>query len=58
MEDLLGQAMDAYHAFKRAKQEFWDEIERQLHPVLEVLGALIMTLPVVGIVLWLLGIGK
>ncbi|GAK34632.1 hypothetical protein JCM17846_28670 [Iodidimonas nitroreducens] len=58
MEDLLGQAMDAFHAFKRAKQEFLGEIEKRLHPVLEVLGALIMAVPVIGIALWILGAGK
>lgn len=55
MKDLFGQAVEAHKVYKRAKQEFWDEIERRLHPVLEVLGAIIMALPVIGIVLWLLG---
>lgn len=57
MDDFLADIYQVYLNLKRILQDKLDEIEKQLHPLLEVLGALIMAMPVVLILLFLLGFG-
>ena len=57
MDDFLAEIYQVYLNLKRILQDKLDEIEKQLHPLLEVLGALIMAMPVVLILLFLLGFG-
>lgn len=54
-DDLITRAFRAYEDFQRLKQAKMDELERKLHPFLEVLGALIMLAPIFWIFLLIFG---
>ena len=54
-DDLITIVLRAYENFQQLKQAKMDELERKLHPFLEVLGALIMLAPILWIFLLLFG---
>lgn len=54
-DDLIIFLVNAYKAYDRAVDSIMDDLERRLRPALEVLGAIIMATPLIGILLWLLG---
>lgn len=45
-----------YRAYDRAVDELMAVLKKRLEPALEVLGAIIMAMPAIGILLWLLGV--
>ena len=48
-DDLITRVFRAYEEFQSAKKALLDELERKLHPFLEVLGAIIMLAPLLWI---------
>ena len=48
-DDLITRVFRAYEEFQNAKKALLDELERKLHPFLEVLGAIIMLAPLLWI---------
>ena len=54
-DDLITIALRTYENFQQLKQAKMDELERKLHPFLEVLGALIMLAPILWIFLLIFG---
>jgi len=44
-DDLIIRIFRAYETLQNAKKALLDELERKLHPFLEVLGAIIMFAP-------------
>lgn len=54
-DDLITRIFRAYEDFQDSKKAFLDELERKLHPFLEVLGAIIMLAPILWIFSLLLG---
>ena len=54
-DDLITRVFRAYEEFQSAKKAALDELERKLHPFLEVLGAIIMFAPLLWIFSLLLG---
>ncbi|CAM3617704.1 hypothetical protein [Thalassospira profundimaris] len=44
-DDLIIRIFRAYEKLQNAKKALLDELERKLHPFLEVLGAIIMFAP-------------
>jgi len=54
-DDLIIRIFRAYEEFQSAKKALLDELERKLHPFLEVLGALIMLAPLLWIFSLLFG---
>lgn len=55
MDDLIAKVFRTYEDFQQLKQAKMDELERKLHPFLEVLGAIIMLAPVLWIISLLFG---
>lgn len=55
MDDLITKIFRTYEDFQQLKQAKMDELERKLHPFLEVLGALIMLTPVLLVLSFLFG---
>ena len=56
MDDLIAEAYRFWFHLKQGFREMLDETERQLHLVLEVLGAIILAMPIIGMTLWILGV--
>ncbi|WP_300424429.1 hypothetical protein [uncultured Hyphomonas sp.] len=54
-DDLITRVFRAYEEFQNAKKALLDELERKLHPFLEVLGAIIMLTPLLWIFSLLFG---
>lgn len=54
-DDLIIRIFRAYEEFQSAKKALLDELERKLHPFLEVLGAIIMLTPLLWIFSLLFG---
>ena len=54
-DDLIIRIFRAYEEFQSAKKALLDELERKLHPFLEVLGAIIMFAPLLWIFSLLFG---
>lgn len=54
-DDLIIRIFRAYEEFQSTKKALLDELERKLHPFLEVLGAIIMLAPLLWIFSLLLG---
>lgn len=54
-DDLITTVLRTYENFQQLKKAKMDELERKLHPFLEVLGALIMLAPILWIFLLLFG---
>ena len=54
-DDLITRVFRAYEEFQSAKKALLDELERKLHPFLEVLGAIIMLTPLLWIFSLLFG---
>ncbi|WP_300379451.1 hypothetical protein [Henriciella sp.] len=54
-DDLITRVFRAYEEFQSTKKALLDELERKLHPFLEVLGAIIMLAPLLWIFSLLLG---
>ena len=48
-DDLIIRIFRAYEEFQSTKKALLDELERKLHPFLEVLGAIIMLAPLLWI---------
>lgn len=55
MDEFLSELFCFLDAVKHEFLEQWEEVKRQLNPVLEVCSGIIMAVPVILIVLWLLG---
>ncbi|MDF1805261.1 hypothetical protein [Hyphomonas sp.] len=54
-DDLIIRIFRAYEEFQSTKKALLDELERKLHPFLEVLGAIIMLTPLLWIFSLLFG---
>lgn len=54
-DDLITRVFRAYEEFQNAKKALLDELERKLHPFLEVLGAIIMLAPLLWVFSLLFG---
>lgn len=54
-DDLIIRIFRAYEKLQNAKKALLDELERKLHPFLEVLGAIIMFAPLLWVFLLLFG---
>ena len=54
-DDLITRVFRAYEEFQNAKKALLDELERKLHPFLELLGAIIMFAPLLWIFSLLFG---
>ena len=54
-DDLITRVFRAYEEFQSTKKALLDELERKLHPFLEVLGAIIMLTPLLWIFSLLFG---
>ena len=54
-DDLITRIFRAYEDFQDSKKAFLDELERKLHPFLEVVGAIIMLAPLLWIFSLLFG---
>ena len=54
-DDLITRIFRAYEDFQDSKKAFLDELERKLHPFLEVLGAIIMFAPLLWVFSLLFG---
>ena len=57
-DDLIIRIFRAYKEFQSTKKALLDELERKLHPFLEVLGAIIMLTPLLWIFSLLFGASK
>tara|TARA_Y100001001_G_scaffold120493_1_gene118551 strand:+ start:266 stop:463 length:198 start_codon:yes stop_codon:yes gene_type:complete len=55
MDDLITKVFRTYEDFQQLKKAKMDELERKLHPFLEVLGAFIMLTPVLLVLSFLFG---
>tara|TARA_E500000305_G_scaffold101455_1_gene95037 strand:- start:121 stop:300 length:180 start_codon:yes stop_codon:yes gene_type:complete len=54
-DDLIIRIFRAYETLQNAKKALLDELERKLHPFLEVLGAIIMFAPLLWVFSLLFG---
>lgn len=54
-DDLIIRIFRAYEEFQSTRKALLDELERKLHPFLEVLGAIIMLTPLLWIFSLLFG---
>ncbi|MGC8202508.1 hypothetical protein ACP2AV_07365 [Aliiroseovarius sp. PTFE2010] len=55
MDEFLGVLYRGYLVLKDEFEELRSEAERRLHPLLEVIGGIIMAVPFIWVAMWLFG---